>query len=170
MTQPGQFQSAEYQTQPGENVIHYEPNGYAQQYSQTYYQPQGDDEARYAAEQEAQQPQQESQQNEKPKQDGEKKGGLNFDDLPDDEYGALVTFIRAQKRTGGDDDDEETDIRIVKKRSLWTPWKVREVRVNKNGEEEAVAQKVPQAWLETDVFQGVSESEVPNRRAMFGYN
>ena len=118
MTQPGQFQSSEYQTQPGENVIHYEPNGYAQQYSQTYYQPQGDDEARYAAEQEAQQPQQESQQNEKPKQDGEKKGGLNFDDLPDDEYGALVTFIRAQKRTGGDDDGEETDFRIVKKLSL----------------------------------------------------
>ena len=55
MTQPGQFQSSEYQTQPGENVINYEPNGYAQQYSQTYYQPQGDDEARYAAEQEAQQ-------------------------------------------------------------------------------------------------------------------
>ena len=175
MTQPGQFQSSEYQTQPGENVIHYEPNGYAQQYSQTYYQPQGDDEARYAAEQEAQQqnyqqPQQESQKTEKPQEDGEKKGGLDFDDLPDDEYGALVTFIRAQKRSGGGDDEEESDIRIVKKRSLWTPWKVREVRVNKNGEEEAVAQKVPQAWLETDIFQGVSESEVPNRRAMFGYN
>ena len=95
MTQPGQFQSSEYQTQPGENVIHYEPNGYAQQYSQTYYQPQGDDEARYAAEQEAQQqnyqqPQQESQKSEKPQEDGEKKGGLNFDDLPDDEYLSLI--------------------------------------------------------------------------------
>lgn len=66
-------------------------------------------------------------------------------EAPTDEYGALIAFIKAQKSAGGDD-EEDDGTHIVKKRSLLTPWKVREVRVNKNGEEEEVAAKVPQSW------------------------
>lgn len=69
------------------------------------------------------------------------KGG----EVANDEYGMLIEFIRSQKR-GGNESEEEDGSRIVKKRSLLTPWKVREVRVNKDGEEEAIAAKVPASW------------------------
>lgn len=86
-----------------------------------------------------------------------------------DEYGQLVEFIRAQKQGGGD--DEEGDETHVERRRNWlTPWKVKEVRVNKNGEVEEVASKVPASWLETDMQRGISESDVSKRRSMFGFN
>lgn len=62
-----------------------------------------------------------------------------------DEYGTLIEFIRAQKRSTGDDEENDGS-KIVKKRSMLTPWKVREVRVNKEGEEETVVAKVPASW------------------------
>lgn len=62
-----------------------------------------------------------------------------------DEYGTLIEFIRAQKRSTGDEEGNDGS-KIVKKRSLLTPWKTREVRVNKEGEEETVAAKVPASW------------------------
>lgn len=100
------------------------------------------------------------------------KGGAEDDGLPaetGDEYTDLVNFIRAQKAHGGDDEEEDTG-RIVKKRDWLMPWKTYQVRVNKNGEEETVSAKVPSSWLETDIFQGVPESDVPRRRGQFGYN
>lgn len=90
-------------------------------------------------------------------------------ELPGDEYGNLVAFIRAQKAHGGDDENNDGS-RIVKKRNWLMPWKVHEVRVNKNGEVEDLPQQVPASWLETDVFRGLTDAEVTKRRQMFGYN
>ncbi|WFD36103.1 P-type H(+)-exporting transporter [Malassezia cuniculi] len=86
-----------------------------------------------------------------------------------DEYTDLVNFIRAQKSHAGGEEEEDTG-RIITKRDWLMPWKTYKVRVNKNGEVETLAAKVPASWLETDIFQGVPESDVPRRRAQFGYN
>ena len=69
----------------------------------------------------------------------------NYPHGVNDEYAALLDFIRAQKTAGGDDEGED-GTRIVKKRELLRPWVVKEVRVNKNGEEETIAAKVPASW------------------------
>ncbi|MCO5560825.1 hypothetical protein L7F22_014445 [Adiantum nelumboides] len=93
------------------------------------------------------------------------KGG----DATNDEYQALINFIREQKSHSGDDDGDDTQ--VVTKRSFPAFWKKREVRVNKHGEEqEEVAAKTPASWLETDMTRGISESDVHKRRSMFGFN
>ncbi|UZJ52540.1 hypothetical protein CBS101457_001860 [Exobasidium rhododendri] len=86
-----------------------------------------------------------------------------------DEYTQLIEFIRSQK-TATADEEGGNDTHIVKKRSFLTPWKVKEIRVNKNGEAEEVAAKVPTSWLETDMARGLNDSEVQKRRAAFGWN
>ncbi len=74
----------------------------------------------------------------------EEKG--NYPHGVNEEYATLLDFIRAQKTHAGDDDENDGS-KIVKKRSFLTPWKTREVRVNKHGEEEeTVATKVPASW------------------------
>ena len=87
----------------------------------------------------------------------------NLDDEPD-EYTRLLKFIdleakkekRKGDKDGGSDEDQEM-------RRLWyMPWK--KVPVSAKGD------KVPQSWLETDMSQGLSDSEVDNRRTRFGYN
>ncbi|PWN35466.1 putative PMA1-H+-transporting P-type ATPase [Meira miltonrushii] len=86
-----------------------------------------------------------------------------------EEYSALIDFIRSQK--GQTSDDENQDETHIEKRRNWLmPWKVTEVRVNKLGEVEEVAAKVPSSWLETEMAHGISEAEVQKRRAAFGYN
>ncbi|KAK0553810.1 hypothetical protein OC846_002341 [Tilletia horrida] len=85
-----------------------------------------------------------------------------------EEYATLLDFIRAQKSSNDEEGDD--GITVVKKRQWPLFWKTKEVRVNKNGEEEEVASKAPAHWLETDFRQGVSEDEVLRRRAQFGYN
>lgn len=62
-----------------------------------------------------------------------------------EEYTTLVNWIKEQKAHGGDDEENDGS-KIIKKRSMWTPWKTREVRVDKNGEEQQVAAKVPASW------------------------
>ncbi|CDW97345.1 hypothetical protein, partial [Sporisorium scitamineum] len=86
-----------------------------------------------------------------------------------EEYATLIEFIRAQKSAGGDDEGAD-ESRVVKKRNFPFFWQTKEVRVNKHGEVEEVAQKVPASWLETDMLKGISESEVSHRRSLFGYN
>ena len=86
-----------------------------------------------------------------------------------EEYSRLLDFIKEQKAAGGGD-EEDSGVTVVRKREVLRPWKVREIRVNKNGEEESVTQKVPASWLETSMQQGVSASDVAQRRATFGYN
>ncbi|EPQ30402.1 uncharacterized protein PFL1_01928 [Pseudozyma flocculosa PF-1] len=86
-----------------------------------------------------------------------------------EEYQALIEFIRAQK-TNAADEGEDDGSHVVRKRNWLMPWKVTEQRVNKHGEVEELSQKVPASWLETDMMRGISEADVQKRRAMFGYN
>ncbi|KOS16208.1 plasma-membrane proton-e [Malassezia pachydermatis] len=162
VTQPSHFEGNEYNTAPGQTNITYEETGYQQQYSQDYSQQQYTPQPTTFEAPKQQVPMNSG--NEKV-ESGEPAG----DDMPADEYGQLVAFIRSQK--GHSDEEGQNDgSRIVKKRNWLMPWKVQEVRVNKNGEVEDVPQQVPASWLETDVFQGLNDSEVTKRRQMFGFN
>ena len=95
-----------------------------------------------------------------------KLGRLNDEDIEDesDEYIRLLKYIdiegRKEKRSCDQDssgDEEETQ------RLWYMPWKKVPVKSTR-------ARKVPQSWLETDIFQGLSDSEVAVRRDRFGYN
>lgn len=97
----------------------------------------------------------------------EKAGGAPSN--ANEEYSALIDFIRSQKTSGGDEEGQD-ETHIEKRRNWLTPWKVTEVRVNKMGEIEEVAAKVPASWLETEMSRGISEADVQKRRAAFGYN
>ncbi|PKI84849.1 P-type H(+)-exporting transporter [Malassezia vespertilionis] len=151
-TQPSHYDSAQYQTNSGQESAPYS------QYQA--YDHHGGADAQYAEQRyDTQQPTHSSQ----PQDEMEPEVSA------DDEYGTVLHWIRSQKR-GGDDEMGANDVKVVKKRNWLMPWKVREVRVNKNGEEETVAMKVPESWLETDVFQGLSDDEVARRRNVFGFN
>jgi len=82
-----------------------------------------------------------------------------------DEYTRLLKFIdleaKKEKRRRNDDGGDGGDQEM---RRLWyMPWKKVPVRGTK-------ARKVPQTWLETDMTKGLSDSEIDDRRARFGYN
>lgn len=97
----------------------------------------------------------------------EKAGGAPSN--ANEEYSALINFIREQKGHSGDDENQD-ETHIEKRRSWLTPWKTTEVRVNKMGEVEEVAAKVPSSWLETEMTRGISEADVQKRRQAFGFN
>lgn len=86
-----------------------------------------------------------------------------------EEYSNLIDFIRAQKNQSGDEEGAD-ETHIQKRRNWLMPWKVSEVRVNKHGEVEEVAAKVPASWLETEMTRGISDADVHKRRQMFGFN
>lgn len=175
-TQPTHYAEQEFHHTPGETEIQYQNVQDGQQYASNQYQQfntaeweaqnqQYSQPAQQEFSQPAEQQEQVEQQEKAPAPEGDAE-----EDMPEDEYGALVHFIRSQKRGGGEDSEDDGS-RIVRKRNWMMPWKVREVRVNKNGEEESVVEeKVPESWLETDIFQGVSEADVQKRRQAFGYN
>ncbi|KAK0525811.1 hypothetical protein OC834_003717 [Tilletia horrida] len=96
------------------------------------------------------------------------KQAVQADNAANDEYSILIDFIRSQKTSS--DEDEDDGIHVEKRRQWPLFWKVKEVRVNKNGEEEEVAAKAPASWLETNPQEGLSDSEVLRRRQQFGYN
>ncbi len=87
----------------------------------------------------------------------------NIEDEPD-EYTRLLKFIdieaKKEKRRGDDrggGEEQET-------RRLWyMPWKKVPVGGTRAG-------KVPLSWLDTHMSQGLSEPEINERRARFGYN
>lgn len=84
-----------------------------------------------------------------------------------DEYIRLLKFIELEAKKEklrrdedhGGDEDEETQ------RLWYMPWKKVPVQGTSTK-----ARKVPQGWLETDISQGLSLSEIDVRRARFGYN
>ena len=88
----------------------------------------------------------------------------NFDSEPD-EYARLLKFIdleakKEKRRRGGDGAEGEGQ----EMRRLWyMPWKKAPVQSTK-------ARQVPQSWLETDMSRGLSDAEIDDRRARFGYN
>jgi H+-transporting ATPase len=82
-----------------------------------------------------------------------------------DEYIRLLKFIdieakkekHGRDRDGGDGEEQEM-------RRLWyTPWK--KVPAASTG-----VRRVPQSWLDTNMSQGLSETEIIERRTRFGYN
>ncbi|WFD19985.1 P-type H(+)-exporting transporter [Malassezia caprae] len=161
VTQPTHYEGNEYQVPAGETNIQYEQNNYAQ-YAE--YQEPAPQQEQQAYEQPAEVPHEAA-----PVEEKVDEGAADEGEVPQDEYGQLVAFIRSQKGTSNEEEENDGS-RIVKKRNWLMPWKVREVRVNKDGEEETISQKVPSSWLETDVFQGISEAEATKRRSQFGYN
>ncbi|KZT19439.1 plasma-membrane proton-e [Neolentinus lepideus HHB14362 ss-1] len=82
-----------------------------------------------------------------------------------DEYARLLKYIdyeaQRSKHAGEDGDGEEEEKEMHR---LWyAPWK--KVAVEPEGKG-----KVPPRWLETDMQQGLADSEVAIRRQRFGYN
>ncbi|KAF8271836.1 E1-E2 ATPase-domain-containing protein [Lactarius quietus] len=82
-----------------------------------------------------------------------------------DEYIRLLKFIdiEAKKEKHGRDRDGEGGEEREMRRLWYMPWK--KVPVESSG-----VRKVPQSWLDTDMSLGLSESEITERRAQFGYN
>jgi H+-transporting ATPase len=94
-------------------------------------------------------------------------GSSNDENLENeaDEYTRLLKFIdletKKEKRRRHEDGDGGEDQEM---RRLWyMPWKKVPVRSTK-------ARQVPQSWLETDMSQGLSQSQIEDRRTRFGYN
>ena len=84
-----------------------------------------------------------------------------------DEYIRLLKYIdleakkEKRRRDEGHGDDE-----VEEMQRLWyMPWK--KVPVSSKGTK---GRKVPLSWLDTDITQGLSLSEIEMRRARFGYN
>jgi H+-transporting ATPase len=71
--------------------------------------------------------------------------GKGASQTSNNEYQALLEFIRAQKQASGEA-EAGLDTFVVKKRYWMTPWKVREVSVTKDGKEEEMITKVPPSW------------------------
>ncbi|KAI0287666.1 plasma-membrane proton-e [Russula brevipes] len=94
-------------------------------------------------------------------------GSSNDENLENeaDEYTRLLKFIdletKKEKHRPDEDGDGGED---QETRRLWyMPWKKVPVRSTK-------ARQVPQSWLETDMSQGLSQSQIEDRRTRFGYN
>ncbi|KAE8227919.1 hypothetical protein CF326_g7166, partial [Tilletia indica] len=68
-----------------------------------------------------------------------------------------------QEKDPSEDDEDEGIITIAKHKCLLFS-KTKEMRVNKNGEEEEVASKATASWLETNFQGGITEAEVHRRR------
>jgi len=88
----------------------------------------------------------------------------NLNNEPD-EYARLLKFIDLEekkekhRRNDGGDNGEDQEMR----RLWYMPWKKVSVQGTK-------ARKVPKSWLETNMTTGLSDSEIDDRRARFGYN
>ena len=97
-------------------------------------------------------------------QDSRSFSSENLEHEPD-EYIRLLKFIdiEAKKERRGRDQDGEGGEEQEMRRLWYMPWKKIPV-------ESTSVRKVPQSWFDTDMSQGLSESEIIQRRARFGYN
>ncbi|KAJ7743738.1 plasma-membrane proton-e [Mycena maculata] len=81
-----------------------------------------------------------------------------------DEYNVLLQYAKDQAALAskpGDDEDEDGDRR--QKRLWYAPWK----KVNVKNEKE---KKIPDDWLQTNMTQGLADTDVDTRRKQFGFN
>ena len=97
-------------------------------------------------------------------------GSSSNDENPEDEgdeYIRLLKFIdlEAKKEKLRRDEDHGGDEEEETQRLWYMPWKTVPVK-----SKSTKAHKVPQSWLETDISQGLTLSEIDTRRARFGYN
>ncbi|RAL09145.1 putative plasma membrane H(+)ATPase [Aspergillus homomorphus CBS 101889] len=89
----------------------------------------------------------------------------NKEDLDDsDEYYKLCQYISAHREKA---EGDEEDFDKVEKRVWYAPWKKKVVRVVKHDDQQA---NYPPDWILTDIHQGLSSEEVPNRRRRSGWN
>lgn len=80
-----------------------------------------------------------------------------------DEYGKLVKYVS----TYNEGADQQEDGEMVEKRLWYAPWKKHKVHVRTVEDASAT---FPDSWLITDIREGLSSEEVPNRRRRSGWN
>ena len=81
-----------------------------------------------------------------------------------DEYGKLVKYVSTYREGREEDEGDEEE---VMRRVWYAPWKKRKLRVKKTDQEPG---QFPDDWRITDIREGLSSSEVPNRRRRSGWN
>lgn len=86
----------------------------------------------------------------------------NWEDL--DEYGKLFKYVSTYREGA---EDEQGDEEEVEKRVWFAPWKKRKQRSKKSNYRPG---QFPEEWRLTDIRQGLSSDEVPNRRRRSGWN
>lgn len=92
------------------------------------------------------------------------RGSLKEDWVNLDEYGKLVKYVSTYRDSAADQESAGT---FEERRVWYAPWKKRKVRVK---DKDDVAGKFPDEWLITDVREGLSSEEVPQRRRRSGWN
>ncbi|KAJ7935899.1 plasma-membrane proton-e [Mycena leptocephala] len=81
-----------------------------------------------------------------------------------EEYDVLLRYARDQAALAGKGDDDEDDDDDGQRKRLWyAPWKTVTVKSEKE-------KKIPDDWLQTDMTQGLADSDVDTRRKQFGFN
>ncbi|KAJ6573491.1 plasma-membrane proton-e [Mycena vulgaris] len=81
-----------------------------------------------------------------------------------EEYDVLLRYAQDQAALvskGSDDDEDEGDGQ--RKRLWYAPWKTVTVKSDKE-------KKIPDDWLQTNMTQGLADSDVDARRKQFGFN
>lgn len=81
-----------------------------------------------------------------------------------DEYGRLAKYISTHREEGAEDQGDEEE---VERRVWYAPWKTRRLQVKKVDQEPG---QFPDEWRITDIREGLSTAEVPNRRRRSGWN
>jgi H+-transporting ATPase len=104
-----------------------------------------------------------------PEEEGRRNSSI-IDDLDGlDEYSALQRYIlmyRDPRAIGDDGPEQQKDASDAKKRPWWAFWR-------KRGSKDAKADDpgvVPEEWLNVDIHQGISNSDVETRRRRVGWN
>jgi H+-transporting ATPase len=86
----------------------------------------------------------------------------DYDDL--DEYAALQKFITTYRDPRALKTEDEKDATAAKPRPWWAFWR------GKSGKSDGGDLTVPEEWLEVDIRNGITRSEVESRRRKFGWN
>ncbi|KAJ7017284.1 plasma-membrane proton-e [Mycena alexandri] len=93
-------------------------------------------------------------------QNGDAAAEPNYDG---DEYDVLLQYAKDQAEKAEQHDDEEDEGEQKRKRLWYAPWKTVAVESDKE-------RKIPDDWLQTNMTQGLADSDVETRRKQFGYN
>ncbi|KAJ7834384.1 plasma-membrane proton-e [Mycena olivaceomarginata] len=83
-----------------------------------------------------------------------------------EEYDVLLRYAKDQAELaskGGTEEDEDEEGEGQRKRVWYAPWRTVKVESDKE-------RKIPADWLQTDMKQGLSDSDVETRRKEFGFN
>lgn len=86
----------------------------------------------------------------------------NWENL--DEFGKVFKYVSTHREEG---EDEQGDEEVVEKRVWFAPWKKRKLHAKKTNRRSG---QFPEEWRLTDIRQGLSSDEVPNRRRQAGWN